>query len=186
MRPVKLPVLRIGQPFAASSPATWAARCWRRELLSTVTGSLAASAVAGVCVAGGSLTGGAAGEDDWAADGLDDVVTAAGVVDDETGCSATAPGAGPVAEGRLLSTSRSSTTATTAVTAASGGIALRISCDAGLPARWLDGLVGGGELTPRCRGGAPTGPAAWRCATGAAVSPASGRRREPRDGPAAR
>src|SRR3954447_24307637 len=135
MRPVKLPVLRIGHPFADSSPATWAARCWRRELLSTVTGSLAASTLAGVCVAGGSLTGGAAGEDDWAGDGLDEVADAAGDVDDVAGCSATAPGAGPLADGRLLSTSRMRTTAMTAVTAASGGIALRINCDAGLAAR---------------------------------------------------
>src|SRR3954453_10022792 len=139
MRPVKLPVLRIGPPFADSSPATWAARCWRRELLSTVTGSLAASTLAGVCVAGGSLTGGAAGGDwaaaDWVGDGLDEVGAAAGDVDDVAGCSATALGAGPLADGRLLSTSRIRTTATTAVTGASGGIALRISCDAGLAAR---------------------------------------------------
>src|SRR3954447_19718675 len=194
IRPVKLPVLRIGQPLAASCAATCAARCCRRELLSTMTGSFAACVDAGVAVAGGSLTGGAAGVEAEADDGGDDggggdveaVLDAGGVVNVEAGCSATAPGPGPLAEGRLLITSRITTTATTAVTAASGGGALRISWDAGLGAGGEDGRGGGGELTPRCRGGAPTGPAAWRCATGAAVSPAWGRRRGPRDGRAAR
>src|SRR4051812_50075145 len=112
MRPVKLPVLRIGHPFADSSPATWAARCWRRELLRTVTGSLAASTLAGVCVAGGSLTGGAAGDDDWAGDGLDEGAGAAGGVDDGAGRSAAAPGGRPPPGGGVLGTSRGSTPAT--------------------------------------------------------------------------
>src|SRR3954447_25242398 len=141
IRPVKLPVLRIGQPLAASSAATCLARCCRRELLSTMTGSFAACVDAGVAVAGGSLTGGAAGVEDCTDDGEGDgaeveaVLDAGGVVNVEAGCSATAPGPGPLADGRLLITSRITTTATTAVTAASGGVALRISWDAGLAAR---------------------------------------------------
>src|SRR3954462_8824995 len=141
IRPVKLPVLRIGQPLAASSAATCLARCCRRGLFSTMTGSFAAWVDAGVAVAGGSVTGGAAGVEDWADDGGGDgaeveaVLEAGGVVNVEAGCSATAPGPGPLAEGRLLITSRITTTATTAVTAASGGVALRISWDAGLAAR---------------------------------------------------
>jgi len=108
-----------------------------------MTGSFAACVDAGVAVAGGSVTGGAAGVEDWADDGDGDgdgaeveaVLEAGGVVNVEAGCSATAPGPGPLAEGRLLITSRITTTATTAVTAASGGVALRISWDAGLAAR---------------------------------------------------
>jgi len=92
---------------------------------------------AGGCVAGGWLTGGAAGVEECAGVGLPDAVgLAAGGVDEvDAGCSATAPGPGPLADGRLLSTSRTTTTATTAVTAVRGGIALRISSDAGLAAR---------------------------------------------------
>ena len=104
-----------------------------------MTGSFAACVDAGVAVAGGSVTGGAAGVEDWADDGegadVEAVLEAGGVVNVEAGCSATAPGPGPLAEGRLLITSRITTTATTAVTAASGGVALRINWDAGLAAR---------------------------------------------------
>src|SRR3954453_14394370 len=142
IRPVKLPVLRIGQPLAASCAATCLARCCRRELLSTMTGSFAAWVDAGVAVAGGSLTGGAAGGEGRGRGGGDGdgadveaVLDAGGVVNVEAGCSATAPGPGPLAEGRLLITIRTTTTATTAVTAASAGVALRINWDAGLAAR---------------------------------------------------
>src|SRR3954466_14305448 len=117
IRPVKLPVLRIGQPLAASCAATCAARCCRRELLSTMTGSFAACVDAGVAVAGGSLTGGAAGVEDCTEDGdgaeVEGVLEAGGVVNVDAGCSATAPGPGPLADGRLLITSRMTTTATT-------------------------------------------------------------------------
>src|SRR5881397_890448 len=117
MRPVKLPVLRIGQPCADSCAATWAARWKWRELLSTVTGSRPACVCAGCWVAGGWVAGG------WATGGADACCVAVGVaaggVDGveatdvtlgapaEFGFSATAPGPGPDADGRLLSTSRS-------------------------------------------------------------------------------
>jgi hypothetical protein len=89
------------------------------------------------------VTGGAAGAEDTALDGaLDDAVDGPGlariglgVVLDAVGSSATAPGAGPDAEGRLLTTNRTTTTATTAVTATSGGMARFTSRDAGLAAR---------------------------------------------------
>jgi len=95
-----------------------------------VTGGFAGERDAGGCVAGGWLTGGAE-----AVAECDGVVLDGVVVEMAAGCSATAPGAGPLADGRLLSTSRMTTTATTAVTAASGGRALLISRDAGPPAR---------------------------------------------------
>jgi hypothetical protein len=57
------------------------------------------------------------------------------VVLDAVGSWATAPGAGPDAEGRLLTTNSTTTTATTAVTATSGGMARFASSDAGLAAR---------------------------------------------------
>src|SRR3954466_11129304 len=115
IRPVKLPVLRIGHPLAASSAATCLARCCRRELLSTMTGSFAACVDAGVAVAGGALAGaggrragGAPGlencaeEGDWDGAEVEAVLEAGGVVNVEAGCSATAPGPGPLADGRLF------------------------------------------------------------------------------------
>jgi hypothetical protein len=60
--------------------------------------------------------------------GCDDVL-------DDAGRSDTAPGPGPDDDGRLLTTSRMTTTATTAVTAMSGGVARRSRTDAGLAAR---------------------------------------------------
>ena len=101
-----------------------------------MTGKRAAWVCAGGCVAGGWLTGGAAGVGDW---GVDDDCVDDGVwpddVLDEAGSSDTAPGAGPDDDGRLLTMSRMTTTATTAVTAMSGGVALRTRTDAGLAAR---------------------------------------------------
>jgi hypothetical protein len=99
-------------------------------LLSTVTGRRAAWVCAGGCVAGGWLTGGAAGDDEPVDDGV-----GRGDVLDDAGRSDTAPGAGPGDDGRLLTTSRMTTTATTAVTAMSGGVARRSRTDAGLAAR---------------------------------------------------
>src|SRR4051812_47828710 len=52
----------MGQPPPDSCAAARCARPVRRELLSTVTGSFAATAVA---VADGSVTGAARGEDEW-------------------------------------------------------------------------------------------------------------------------
>src|SRR5256885_504181 len=69
IRPVKLPVLRIGQPLAASSAATCLARCCRRELLGPMTGSFRARGGVGVAVGDGSATGGAAGAAERAAAG---------------------------------------------------------------------------------------------------------------------